>query len=661
MRMQGHVKDLDINKILQVAESLENIVCRCFGPDGGQVLFMKSTGDLLITKDGRRILEYLLLDHPVARMIVNSASRHYSVTGDGVKSFVLLLCAVLRELQATADRHEGLLLSGNPTVNTRYQRQGHVLRRISNMLLTFQTRVLEHIIAKHLCPHFLSVFSNIKGDITLCRTSIQQTLDAYFCGRVGCNNRMFVSRLACDYLYSCLLDINKIYDVVSLVSKSFDDLHTEVPGLPVDNSRILPGLVLRRPFSVYCPAEGELHALIVTEQIHQSLSASDIGFVVSSGVQLQVSQQYVRERTERILKQLQNNHIKLIFSSVKQQEIVLFYAKLSGISIVDCLTSEEIGVLCTITGTSPLSKPLGDVLLSDTFLATSCRPLLIGCNKYVHLIVSGSSAFKPHSLVFCGPVKGLSEQLAASFHGSFMMLSQLFQPLDATWEQPSNSPCNCLPNRSVLAQKQNQHCSKCQNDFTGERTEQAIVTHCSVEKDVHKCTVGDCITKLSTGNMWLSQVEGKGQHDAWTEGSTDTATQIPPASFQNVGLVLPGGGSFEMLLQHHLHNFAKTCQEADLAMISAMFGNALLCIPRQIYQARNRNKCFPLFYSKYTDRLQKQNWLDLTQTGLESVSCKYQLVASVLHCISKLVSINMIVAIKREPKTSVSEETDEDI
>ncbi|XP_075065659.1 BBSome complex assembly protein BBS10 [Mixophyes fleayi] len=686
--MHRHTKDVDINKILQVAESLENIVCRCFGPDGGQVLFIKSTGDLLITKDGRRILEYLLLDHPIARMIVNSASRHYSITGDGVKSFILLLCAVLRELQATAEKNEGLLLSGNSTVKTRSQRQGHVLRRISNMLLIFQSRVLEHIIAKHLRPHFLSVFSNGKEEIILCRTSIQQTLHAYFCGRIGYNSQVFISTLACDYLYKCLLCIDNILNVVSLVSKYFTELHTEVPGLPVDNSRILPGLVLHRPFSVYCPAEGELQALIVTEQIHQSLSAFDIGFVVSSDIQLQLSQRYLRERTEYVIKQLQNNQIKLIFSSVRQQEIVLFYAKLSGISIVDCLTSEEIDLLCTITGATPLSKPLSDVLLTDSFLATSCRPVLIGCNKYVHLILSGSLAFKPHTLVFCGPVKGQTEQLASSCHGAFKMLKHLFQPIDSNWEQPTNNPGNCFPNRSVFAQDQGVTCSKCQNDSAcGEcqllKTTQAIYMDCTdeEEKDVSKCAVGERLANLSTSHrcmgtckMCLNQVEDKLQYlkmedDCLSSISTDfrhkssanTATQIQPKSLENVGLVLPGGGAFEMLLQYHLQNFVKTCKEEELAMISTMFGNALLCIPRYIYQAKKGKICFPLVYSQFTNAFKNQGLIDVAQTGLESVSCKYQLVASVLHCISKLVSINLIVGIKRVPISTENEETDEDI
>ncbi|XP_040266054.1 Bardet-Biedl syndrome 10 protein [Bufo bufo] len=659
--MQRHTEHLDIGKILQVAESLENILHGCFGPEGGQVLFIKSTGNLLITKDGRRILECLLLDHPVARMIVNSASRHYSITGDGVKSFVLLLCAVLRELQAAADKNEGLLLSGKATVKNQYQKQGHALRRLSNMLLTFQSTVLDHITAEHLSSHFLSVFSNTEGNISLCRASLQQTLDTYFSGRIGCNIQEFISRLACEYLYSCFLHVADLSGVISLVSQYFYELLTEVPGLPVDNSRILPGVILHRTFSVYCPAEGEVRALIVTEQIHQCLTERDIGFLVSSDVQLQQSQLFLRQRTEHFLKQLQKKEIKIIFSSVKQHEIVLYYAKLSGISIVDCLPSEEIDLLCMITRGIPMSGPFSNVLLSETFLASSCKPIVMGSKKYVHLVLQSSLAFQPHSLVLCGPVKGLTEQLVSSFHGAFKMLTQLFHPFNGGPEQPTNYVDSSLPN---TAEEQSVTRNGCQGDCEChlENKAHAVPMHLthSEEKD-SACASGECLASYSpssrcgyTGSMSFNE-DGRKQHQEpfiMHENSSNIA------KFANVGLVFPGAGTFELLLKDYLHKFAKTCQNAELASLCTLIGNSLLCIPRQIYKAKTGRIPFSLYSElKNTKPLHA---LNVVETGLEPVSCKYQLLASVLQCISQLVTINLIVGVKKKQSTE-SEETDQDM
>ncbi|XP_056430056.1 Bardet-Biedl syndrome 10 protein isoform X2 [Hyla sarda] len=658
--MPRQTEHLDIGKILQVAEALENILRGCFGLEGGQVLFIKSTGDLLITKDGRRILESLLLDHPIARMIVNSASRHYSITGDGVKSFVLLICAVLRELQATADKNEGLPLSGKATAKNQYQRQGHALKRLSNMLLTFQSRILDPIIVQHLSPYFLTVFSNIEGNITLCRTSIQQTLDTYFSGRLGCNIQDFISSLACEYLYSCFMCSSDISSVISLMSKYFSELHTEVPGLPIDNSRILPGLILHRTFSVYCPAEGEVRALIVTEQINQCLSETDIGFVVSSHSQLQQSRLYLRQRTERILKQLQKKEIKIIFSSVKQHETVLYCAKLNGISIVDCLPSEEIDLLCMAVGVSPVSGPLVDILLIETFLAASCKPIVVGCKKYVHLVLQSSSTFKPHSLVLCGPVKGLTEQLVSSFHGAFKMLTQLFQPLHSICGQPTNYVDSYFPDR-IVPTEQSVTCEGCQNDSGGfechlENNDQAVHMHLKrSEEKASPWASGQHLASLSpsyrcgdTGSMCLSEVKRK--HLQEPSGGISSA---------NVGLVFPGAGVFELLLKDYLHEFAETCQNAELASICTVFGNALLCIPKQIYKAKSGKSLFSQYHLLCNKRMKHIDSLNIAETGLEPVSCKYQLLASVLQCISQLVTINLIVRVKKSQITE-SEETDED-
>lgn len=603
-------------------------------------------------------------------MIVNSASRHYSITGDGVKSFVLLLCAVLRELQAIADKNEGLLLSTEATVRKQYQRQGQASRRLSNMLLTFRSTVLDHIIAEHLSPCFFSVFSDMKGNKTLCRASIQQTLDTYFSGRIGCNLLEFVSRLACEYLYNCFLHTDDIPGVVSFMSKYFSELHTEVPGLPVDNSRILSGLILHRTFSVYCPAEGEVRALIVTEQINQCLSETDIGFVVSSDVQLQQSQLYLRHKTEHILKQLQQKEIKIIFSSVKQHDIVLYYAKLSSISIVDCLPSEEIHLLCTITGVSPVSGPFNDILLTETFPAASCKPILIGCRKYVHLVFQSSLAFRLHSLVLCGPVKGLTEQLVSSFHGAFKMLAQLFQPFNVVRGQPTNYVDSCLP--AALTEEQSVTCGWCQNDSVGfvhhlENNDQAVHMHLThSEEEDSAC--GECSAtsnptyRCGDTGMSFKEVERKPHQEPFVinANSSNIAELSGIVSSASVGLVMPGAGAFELLLKDHLHSFAKTCQDAELASICTMFGNALLCIPRQIYKAKTGQTHSPLYYLQCIKNMKHVDSLNVAAMGLEPVSCKYQLLTSVLQCVSQLVTIDLIVGVKKSQSTE-SEETNKDV
>lgn len=62
-----------VTAALRVVEVLETIVSRCVGPEGGQVLCTKPTGEVLLSRDGGRLLEALHLEHPLARYLAPPA------------------------------------------------------------------------------------------------------------------------------------------------------------------------------------------------------------------------------------------------------------------------------------------------------------------------------------------------------------------------------------------------------------------------------------------------------------------------------------------------------------------------------------------------------------------------------------------------------------
>ncbi|NXN35456.1 BBS10 protein, partial [Rhinoptilus africanus] len=212
----------------------------------------------------------------------------------------------------------------------------------------------------------------------------------------------------------------------------FAQLHAAVAGLPLASSRVLPGIVLRRDFAAYCPAEGDLRALLLTEPLRTPLPGPGVRFVVESEDQYRASQCWVSGRIEALMKHLQSNNVKLLLSSVKQEEVVIYYAKLHGVSVVECLSSEEIALVREITGVSPYA-PFGDHIhreITETAVATFCQPLLLGSEKCVHVGFTSVSSFQPHCLILCGPVDGVNEQHAAALQGAFTMLQQLYKRVD---------------------------------------------------------------------------------------------------------------------------------------------------------------------------------------------------------------------------------------
>ncbi|NXF66709.1 BBS10 protein, partial [Ciccaba nigrolineata] len=209
----------------------------------------------------------------------------------------------------------------------------------------------------------------------------------------------------------------------------FAELHAAVAGLPVASSRVLPGIVLRRDFAAYCPARGDLRAVLVTEPLRPALSAPGVEFLVDSEGRYQASQRWIAWRTEALMKHFQSNDVKLLLSSVKQEELVIYYAKLYGVSVVECLSSEEVALICEITGVSPY-EPFGDNThreITESAVATFCQPLLLGSKRCVHIGFTSVCAFQPHCLILCGPVEGVNEQHAAALQGAFTMLQQLFK------------------------------------------------------------------------------------------------------------------------------------------------------------------------------------------------------------------------------------------
>lgn len=61
------VENLHLDHVQQIVCVLESVILRCFGPDGGQVLFIRDTGQAMISRSGSRILSALRLEHPLAR------------------------------------------------------------------------------------------------------------------------------------------------------------------------------------------------------------------------------------------------------------------------------------------------------------------------------------------------------------------------------------------------------------------------------------------------------------------------------------------------------------------------------------------------------------------------------------------------------------------
>ncbi|XP_003405647.1 Bardet-Biedl syndrome 10 protein [Loxodonta africana] len=711
-----------VKAALQVAEVLESIVSNCVGPEGRQVLCTKPTGEVLLSRDGGRLLEALHLDHPIARMVVACVSSHLKKSGDGAKTFIILLCHLLRGLDAATDKEEDSLISENIQTHGRHWKNCCQWKFISQALLSFQTQVLDYFMHQCLSRHFLSIFSSSTQEKTLCRSSVELLLEAYFCGRVGKNNHKFISQLMCDYLFKCMVYESGIEEVFELVDDCFVELNVSVTGLPVSDSRIIAGLVLHRDFSVYCPADGDIRVVIVTETIQPLFSISGSEFVLNSEAQFQASQFWIMERTKAIMKYLQSQNIKLLLSSVKQPDLVIYYAELNGISVVECLSSEEVSLIQRIIGLSPFVLPqtCSQHEISNTALVKFCKPLILKSKRYVHLGLISTCLFIPHCVVLCGPVQGLVEQHEDALHGAFKMLRQLFKDFDISYMTQANgqnytsSPLlhknsresDLLPeigNDSMQRSYQGT-VVKNENELTTIRTRLIVYSNPEIPGVELETYIPCSISKLTPTDTYetdytlkcLSQNKTRVIDDReslieskFTANSTAENTRIGmsyenvqvtksvskgntlPVSYKSLksycsssipaGCVLPVGGNFEILLHYYLLNYAKKCQQSEETMVSMLIANALLGIPKILYKSKKGNYSFPQIYIRTLQALQTSQPMVSTQTGLESVAGKYQLLTSVLQCLEKILSIDLVINIKRQPQKVYDQDLEDEL
>ncbi|XP_054841315.1 Bardet-Biedl syndrome 10 protein isoform X2 [Eublepharis macularius] len=612
------------------------------------------------------------------------------------------------------------------------------LKQVSRFLTVIQTCILDYIMTQDLEKHFLSIFSAYDTDINRC--TMESVLEAYFCGKVASNWQKLLSQLSCDFYYKAIAGENAS-EVLHLVDECFVELHRTVTGLPVSSSRILEGLVLQRDFAVYCPSVGDKRVLIVTEPIHTALSDLGVEVVITAECQYQVSELWITKRTEAVIRHMQHNNIKVLLSSVKQEEVVHYCAKNCGISIVECLSLEEISLICRITGISPF-RPSQDSIhtgIAEAAVAKFCQPLRLGAKGYVHIGLSGTDAFQPHSIILCGAVHGVTEQHACAFHGAFKMLRQMFvaveccEPLSesqdllntqqgsAAQQQFVEEPTNCenIPahgKQLILCEVETEKRSLVSTavgakELAGSHTHlnnsSCITMPCA---DLEPNTVCSLLNESEKYIVDLQKLPPEYKHPGKTgvdenepsddnqcihitveEGtcSRHALVQLPDSkdSFTGpshgpsikdgrnnkscaqsnaiysikAGALVPVGGIFEILLHYYLSSYAKQCQSTSTSVLCSLIADVLLSVPKTLCRTQKRN-AFAQLYLEVTGALRSKQQLLLTnQKSLESVSCKYQLVASVLQCAAKLLNIDLIVGIKRLPQKNVESDSEGDL
>ncbi|KAK2917892.1 Bardet-Biedl syndrome 10 protein [Channa argus] len=621
-------KPLHVKQVLQTVCVLESVILRSFGPGGGQVLFTRDTAEAMLSRSGIRILTALRLENPLARMVLECVWKHSTVTGDGSKTFILLLASLLRMIHTTACKEPNM----SHTYNSREAAEAATARHLADELLAFAFKELDDVINMGVVPYGYRVswedFTAKPPSPALTNNHVQKLLASFYHTRVGYTHCSFTSNLTCELLTNWKIKNYLSTSSLQFVNENFSALHTLLSGYPITCSRLIEGQVIHRDFATPCPQTHRLpvKAVVLTGYLQSQLLGAGHALELGCGEQ-EMEENSTKKKSivqftawserslECIIANLHRLGVSVLLSGVKQSAAALALATQADICVVECVSEDELSLFTQLAGTIPVSDCS---MIEPRHVATLsfCRPVLLGANRYVHVAFHDSEKMamvKPCSLVICGPGEGQTDQYACAFRDAIHMLLTSMQPIGTT---------------AIRASK-----------------------------------------------ITLQPFKG-------VASSTPTFQEY----ISEPGCVLPAGGTFEILLHHALLQHGNRLSASDstnmgIPTVSRLLAKALFSVPQMIYShsprhflqiqtrilsfVQNHSHSFPspvynqehkigcndhsLEDNKQTRRVHCCKKADISSKvfmldfGLESVSCKYQLLLAVLQCVTGLLRVDMVL------------------
>ena len=106
-------KDAQRNNIM-AAKTIADAIKSSLGPKGMDKMLVDSSGDVIITSDGRTILDKMDIDHPAAKMMVEVAKTQDAEVGDGTTTSVIVAGELLGKAEDLINKgiHPILIVEG---------------------------------------------------------------------------------------------------------------------------------------------------------------------------------------------------------------------------------------------------------------------------------------------------------------------------------------------------------------------------------------------------------------------------------------------------------------------------------------------------------------------------------------------------------------------
>lgn len=321
------------------------------------------------------------------RMVVQCVLKHSNATGDGSKTFIILLASLLQMIHTMACKEPKL----SRTYKSRKTAEAATARQLADELLAFALERLEHLIAVGVAPYGCNLsWENLSAKTQLPANSpcIQRLLASFYHSRLSRIHCDFFSIITCDLLSHWKSKHRQALPLLHFLNDNFAALHTPASGFPISYSRLVVGQVIHRDFATPCCFSENQHVRAVCFSGCLQPQILNSGEVLALGRGQQWEEGSIVEfkaRAERLLDcvitDLQRLGVSVLLFALKQSPVVHSLAQQAAMCVVECVSEEELSLFTELSGSQPVPdcQPIEPHHVATL---TFCRPIQLGPHRY---------------------------------------------------------------------------------------------------------------------------------------------------------------------------------------------------------------------------------------------------------------------------------------
>lgn len=328
-------------------------------------------------------------------MVVECVWKHSTKTGDGSKTFIILLASLLRMIHTMACKEPNV----SHTYNSREAAEAATARHLAEGLLAFASEELDDLIAVGVVPHgcclsWKDFTAKTQSPAHTNTSYVQKLVVSFFHTRLGRIHCDFIGDLICELLIDWKFKNDRPCLSLQFVNDNFPALHTRVSGFPISCSRLIEGQVIHRDFATSRPQTDHqpVKAVVFTESLQpQLLNAGDVLELMKENTRKEKSIVQFSTWAERSLEcaiaNLQHLGVSVLLSAVKQSAAVLALATQAEMCVVECVSEDELSLFAHLSGATPISD-CWMIQPEHVATLTFCRPILLGAHRFENMSLS---------------------------------------------------------------------------------------------------------------------------------------------------------------------------------------------------------------------------------------------------------------------------------